>query len=306
MKRWRFAVLIAMGASIAAAQRGSVKVTTARANVRQTPSDRGTVVSQVPYGTVLDLAAIEGDWYRVYVPIGNLRVEAYLSKKVATLVSPPAGETAAPATAAAAAPGISMAADARGRTTWLTAAAARAVPVAERPKTLAALAGSPAVVQAAAGRATLPEDPATEITWVWIVDRTGPLATLDDRRPSFFAAYNAAPGVNISDLTPAIVRLAPAGNQLFVAAMAPGRADAAARTERDWTIARDLQQDLIKAQVVAAAAGTMNVRLTAPLMPGDYALVLRPAFQKGYPGREVLTDEGIGSVMSVLWPFTIK
>src|SRR5436309_16059764 len=77
-------------ASTAAAQQGSVRVTVARANVRQTPDDRGAVVSQIPYGTVLALAAVEGDWFRVYVPMGALRVEAYLSKKVAVVVAPPA------------------------------------------------------------------------------------------------------------------------------------------------------------------------------------------------------------------------
>lgn len=304
------AAILLSAALTAIAQQGSVRVTVARANVRQTPSDRGAVVSQIPYGTVLDLGGVEGDWFRVYVPMGALRVEAYLSKKVAVLV-PPSGGTAAPeATPAAPAgklvPGISVAVDAAGKTTWLTAMAARAVPIVERHKTLAALAGSTAIGDAAGGRAVLPEDPSVEITWVWLIDRGQLTVTLDDAHPSFFATFRDAPGVNVNELIPTVVKLVPAGDKWAVVAMARGRADAAARGEADWTIARDLQQDAVKVGIVGGATGAMTVRLPAALAPGDYALVLRPAVLRKYAGRDVLGDEGIGSVMGVVWAFRIR
>jgi len=50
----------------------------------------------------------------------------------------------------------------------------------------------------------------------------------------------------------------------------------------------------------------MDVRLGAPLAPGDYALVLRPFFPRKYAGRDVLGADGIGLVFSYVWPFTVK
>src|SRR5262249_52231627 len=73
----------------------SVRVTSAIANIRASASETAQVLTQVKQDTVLELMAVEGDWFHVRVPVGSVRVEAYISKKVSKL------DTAAPATAAA-------------------------------------------------------------------------------------------------------------------------------------------------------------------------------------------------------------
>lgn len=283
------------------AQSGTVRVTAARANVRQSPNDRAAILTQVPYGTELEMTGVEGDWYRVYVPIGAIRIEAYVARSVARPISGPPGAPAASAAAPTVvhAEGISMGARVAGGIKWLDAVPARAVPLVERYRTITELAKSPSLNAAASGDGASLDINSTELTWAWVIARDAP-ATLTEARPAFVASYRDAPGVNINELTPAIVKLVPAADRWAVVTMARGRADA------DWNPLRDFQQESIKVEVVAAAVGTMNVRLTAPLAPGDYAFVLRPAFLKRYPGAEVLSDGGVGSVLSVAWPFRIR
>jgi hypothetical protein len=284
--------------SLVQAQRSTVLVTVARANVRQTPSERAEVVKQVEYGTELELIRTEGDWFHVYVSLnGNVKIEGYLSRRVAIAASGDAAPVPRLTAPTLLAEGIAMAADAGGKTTWLDAVAVRTVPIATEPASFDDLAKSGAIEQAATGRAALGS--VTEPTWVWLVERDRTPPAFTNRRPAFFASYKGAPHVNVSELTPAIVKLTPAG-KWAIAAMLHGPADAS------WTLARDLKQDVVKVQVVAGATAAMDVRLAAPLAPGEYALVLRPAFQRLYPATQVLSGEAIGAVMSVAWPFTIR
>src|SRR5262245_29127062 len=104
------AVALAMATPALAQTGGSVRVTATRANVRAEPHEKAAVVSQVTSGTVLPLRAVEGDWYRVQLPadprLGGVRVEAFISRKVAALVTGEAAGGTKPAatTPAASAP----------------------------------------------------------------------------------------------------------------------------------------------------------------------------------------------------------
>ena len=66
------------------------------ANIRSEANDRAPVVTQVPSGTLLQLLSVEGDWFHVRVPVGSIRIEAYISKKVAALASPPGAAATTP------------------------------------------------------------------------------------------------------------------------------------------------------------------------------------------------------------------
>ncbi|HYN07775.1 MAG TPA: hypothetical protein VES67_10325 [Vicinamibacterales bacterium] len=130
--------------------------------------------------------------------------------------------------------------------------------------------------------------------------------TLPAGRPSFFVVYTELPNLNPNDFLPSLVRLVPAGQDWRVAAMAGGRADARSRDATDWVIARDLNQDVVPSAIEGRGPGIVQLRPRAALTPGDYAIVLRPAFAHGYSGRELLGDEGVGVVFNAAWTFKIK
>jgi len=306
IQRSRLVVPLLITLSLWATQATSVRVTVARANVRESASESATVLTQVRYGDVLEVRGEEGDWYKVAAPVGAMRIEGYLSKRVAAVVS---GNSAnanagAPAPVPIKVPGIAMAADAGGKTTWLQAVATRVVPM---PGAVNALADVTAdgLAAALAGRTALPSGTSAEVSWLWVAPRAAS-PVLAARAPTFFASYRDAAGVTTADLTPAIVRLPRAGSDWSLVGMTRRPADAANSADADWTISAELRDERVKTTVRATGASVMDVRLSAPLAPGDYALVLRPAFARKYAGRDVLGTDGIGLVFSYVWPFTIR
>jgi hypothetical protein len=88
--------------------------------------------------------------------------------------------------------------------------------------------------------------------------------------------------------------------------MAGGRADARSRDATDWMIARDLVQDVVPSVIEGSGPGIVTLRPRAPLTPGDYAIVLRPAIARGYSGREILGEQGAGGTFNSAWVFRIK
>ena len=91
-------VAIATAVTVATAQeKGSVRVTSAVANIRAAASETSQVLTQVKQDAVLELIAVEGDWFHVRVPVGIVRVEAYISKKVSKIDTPPAAAPGAKA-----------------------------------------------------------------------------------------------------------------------------------------------------------------------------------------------------------------
>jgi SH3 domain-containing protein len=100
------AILLTAGTAYAQTS-GTVRVTAARANVRSAPNQKSSILARVPVGTVLQLQAVQGDWYRVQLPgSGSSRAaksNAFISKKVSTMVGK-ATKTAPASAGVAAAP----------------------------------------------------------------------------------------------------------------------------------------------------------------------------------------------------------
>src|SRR5262245_23739739 len=136
---------LAVSIVIAAQESAVVRVTAARATLRAEPSEAAPVVDEITAGTVLELARIEGDWYRVILPpdprLKGARVHAYLSRKAAIQV---AGAEAASALTVSRAPrrsplasSVKVGIDSGGRTTWLSARAVNVSLQPGRPESLA-------------------------------------------------------------------------------------------------------------------------------------------------------------------------
>jgi hypothetical protein len=303
--------MIALVCAAAGAQeRGVVRVTAARASIRAEPAETAAVLEQVPAGSVFELAAVQGDWFRILLPadprLRGARVTGYLSRKFAEQVSGTEAATAKPqARQMSMAPvgaGVKIGVDIAGKSVWLPASPVRAVALPARAASLSQAAAA-AVFQGDQG---LPAAAESVVTWVWGVAPGGSPVTLPAGRPSFFVAYTDLPGLNPNDFLPALVRLVPGTQDWRVASMAGGRADARSRDATDWVIARDLNQDVVPSTIEGSGPGIVQLRPTASLTPGDYAIVLRPAFARGYSGRELLGDEGAGAVFNAAWKIKIR
>jgi Bacterial SH3 domain len=316
MSSLRVAIVLGLGAVLfagAGAQTtGSVRVTAPRANVRAEPNEKAAVVSQVTAGTVLELKGVEGEWFRVQLPpMGSVRVDAFLSKKVATLVGPPAGAAAAkpagtPATPAApvtptSKDGMSVAVQEAGASVWLTPGSTELVRIGERGESLRAVAAAMPV-----GQPLAPPAGSGQLTYVWTIAPGASARVLSESRPGFVVQFKEVPGVSPDDFSPAIVQLisTPGGSRILAAVR--GRTDQGSRLTLDWDVAKDLKQESVRATVEILERGIAKIQPSSPLTPGDYAVVLRPNGSKKFAGASVLSPAGEGRVFGVVWTFTIR
>jgi hypothetical protein len=316
--------LLVVLASLAAvapswAQDGSVRVTVARANVRAAASEKAQVLTQVTSGTVLTLEAIEGDWYRVQLPpdarLGGARLEAFVSKKVAALVSAPAPPPApadgpisigpprppAPVLPVTTRDGMSVSVQLATGTTDLTPEAAHFQMLEARGETIASLA--PLVPEKESV-----ETPASDaqVAFVWTVAGASAVREIDSPRPTFFVLFKEVPGVRPEDLTPVLLKLTPTPTNQRVVALVRARADQQRQTEPAWNVNKDLRQDIVKAKIETVEPGAARVRPNADLPPGEYAIAVRFSGNHRLAGSSVLSTSGAGRVFGAVWTFAVK
>ena len=306
------ALAVAVSIAVPIAQDpGTVKVTAARANVRSEPNDKAPVVAQVQAGTVLTLKAIEGDWFRVQLPqMGAVRVEAFISRKVASVEKPGAASAASTPPSGAKPPastgpprdasGITVAWAADNQATWLSSRLARVGQLSDRSDSVRAIAA------ALPGELHAPMDAGpTQVAYVWVLDEAAAPASIDQRRPVFVVDFKQTAGVPPDDLMPALVRLVPDAKGRRVVGMVRGRADEIARTTAGWEVMRDFRQETVKAEVTIVEPGAARITPAADLLPGEYAVVVRPP-RKRLTGAIVLSEAGEGRLFRTAWPFAIR
>jgi hypothetical protein len=323
------AAALALGASVLAQADVTVRVTAARANVRAEPNEKGAVITQVTVGTVLTLKAVEGDWFRVQLPadarLGGARVEAFISRKVASLVGAasdapapstpapgtPARSPAAPSTSARGASALStppmrdgmlVAMQSGGSSVWLTPAAARVIRIADRVDSARAAAVALPIGQSHPP----PVNTSTQISYVWVTDQASSSRVISDPKATFAVQYKEVPGVSPDDFAPALVRLTGTPSGVRVVAAIRGRADQTSRRQLDWDVVRDFKYELVKTSVDQPERGVASLQPAAPLEPGEYAIVLRPAGSKKFAGVSVLSETGEGRALNLIWAFTVK
>ena len=314
------ALVIAMTSAVAAQGRGTVLVTAKRANIRASASERSKVLAQVTAGMKLDLVSARGEWYQVRVPVGGVRVEAYISNKVAKVAAtpsaapaaPPRELTPAPVSAPAAPPhaavevpaparalpstpppaqpplvrngiSVSMTSGAIG-----TALSPSILRVIQMPEKVDSLVKAAAVVPQSASDAGAGPD----ATFVWTADGVAASRTVSERRPTFTATFRDLRGLNPDDFAPVIVRVTPATSGVRLVAALRGRADEASRTEADWDVVHDLKQDIIRTDVQRIDRGAMRITPVGDLPPGQYAIVMRLATKRKVAGAMLLGADG--------------
>jgi hypothetical protein len=301
------------------AQEGSVRVTVARANVRAAASEKAQVLTRVTSGTILTLTAIEGDWYRVQLPpdarLGGARLEAFVSKKVAALVSAPAPPPVpadgpisigpprppAPVLPVTTRDGMSVSVQLANGTTDLTPEAARFQMIESNGETIAALA--PLVPEKEGFETPAPD---AEVAFVWTVAGTSAARAIDSRRPTFFVLFKEVPGVRPEDLRPVLLKLTPTPTNQRVVALVRARADQPRQTEPAWNVNKDLRQDVVKAKIEVIEPGAARVQPSADLPPGEYAIAVRYSGNRRLAGSSVLSTSGAGRVFGAAWTFSIK
>ena len=145
-----------------------------------------------------------------------------------------------------------------------------------------------------------------EVTYVWGVPGPASSNVLQTAMPKFAVNFAKAPGVNPGDFAPAIVKLTPAQNTCRLVGATRGKEDARSHDAADWEIYSSFVEDRVAVNLQKTAAGEYQISPQAALLPGEYAVVLRPISKdKKFSGGDVARAQGDGLIFNAAWSFQV-
>jgi hypothetical protein len=144
------------------------------------------------------------------------------------------------------------------------------------------------------------------VTYVWGVPSPSSTNVFQNFLPTFAVNFANAPGVNPEDYEPAIVKVTPAQNTCRIVGATEGKEDARQSAAADWQVYSSFLEERIAAKAEKSKPGEYRLTPRSPLLPGEYAVVLRPVSKtKKFSGGDVLRGQGDGFAFSAVWSFQV-
>jgi hypothetical protein len=144
------------------------------------------------------------------------------------------------------------------------------------------------------------------MTYVWGVTSVSSKTVLQTTSPQFSVDLSDAMGVHPDDFEPAIVKLTPAQNAYRIVGATQGKEDIQSNTAADWEIYSSFLEDRVAVTSEKLKPGVFKLSPASPLLPGEYAIVLRPVSKsKKFSGGEVARGQGDGLMFDAVWSFQI-
>jgi hypothetical protein len=155
------------------------------------------------------------------------------------------------------------------------------------------------------GKKLLKSDEST-LTYACALDGTAAGQTLSGSGPTRFEIkYASIPGLDPDEFEPALVKVAPSPNSLrLIGSIKTKKRESgeAARCELK------VVEDRVSAKITRVARGHAELAPSAPLPPGDYAIVLRPiaGAKKKFQLHEFEQGNGEAGVLRIAWNFGVS
>jgi hypothetical protein len=113
-------------------------------------------------------------------------------------------------------------------------------------------------------------------------------------------------GVNSDEFEPVIVKVTPAQSSCRIVGATEGKEDVTSNPAADWQIYSSFLEERVAVKSQKLAKGQYQVAPASALMPGEYAVVLRPVSKsKKFAGGEVARGQGDGLMFDAAWSFRI-
>jgi hypothetical protein len=145
------------------------------------------------------------------------------------------------------------------------------------------------------------------VTYVWGVPSPASANVLMTAMPQFSVDFSHAPGANPEDYGPAIVKLTPAQNACRIVGATEGKADLESDPAADWEIYSHFLEERVPVKAEKSGAGKYTVIPASELLPGEYALVLRPVSKNlKFSGGDVARAQGNGLMFDAVWTFQVS
>ena len=144
------------------------------------------------------------------------------------------------------------------------------------------------------------------VTYVWGVPGATSATVLQKYLPTFAVNFANAPGIQPDEFAPELVRLTPAQNTCRIVGATQGKEDAQGGVAADWEVYSSFLEEKVATSAEKTKPGEYKLKPNAALLPGEYAVVLRPvAKTKKFAGGEVMRGQGDGFVFIAVWPFQV-
>ena len=144
------------------------------------------------------------------------------------------------------------------------------------------------------------------VTYVWGVPSPSSTNTFQNFLPTFAVNFANAPGVNPEEYEPAIVKLTPAQNTCRIVGATQGKEDARQSAAADWQVYSSFLEERVAANAEKSKPGEYRLTPRSPLLPGEYAVVLRPVSKtKKFSGGDVARGQGDGFAFNAVWSFQV-
>lgn len=145
------------------------------------------------------------------------------------------------------------------------------------------------------------------VTYVWGVPNPTSTTVLQTTAPAFSVDFSNVMGVNLDDFEPAIVKLTPAQNTCRIVGATQGKEDAQSGSAADWEIYSSFLEERATVSPQKVKSGRYKMSPSSALMPGEYAIVLRPISKsKKFSGGDVARGQGDGLMFDAVWSFQIS
>ncbi len=144
------------------------------------------------------------------------------------------------------------------------------------------------------------------MTYVWGVSNVSSKNVLQTTSPEFSVDLSNTMGIHPDDFEPAIVKLTPAQNSYRIVGATQGKEDMQSNTAADWEIYSAFLEDRVAVRSQKVKPGVYSLAPSSPLLPGEYAVVLRPLSKsKKFSGGDVARAQGDGLIFDAVWSFQI-
>jgi hypothetical protein len=144
------------------------------------------------------------------------------------------------------------------------------------------------------------------VTYVWGITGASSGNVSPSSLPVFLVIVADVPGVNADDYEPAILKLTPAQNSARLLGATQGKQDASSNAAADWQVYSNFLEDRVAIQTQKQASGQFRIVPTSALLPGEYAVALRPVSKsKQFSGADIMRGQGDGMIFSTAWSFRV-
>lgn len=145
------------------------------------------------------------------------------------------------------------------------------------------------------------------VTYVWGVPAPASTNVLQTTSPKFSVDFSRYPTIIPDDYAPAIVKLTPAQNTCRIVGATQGKEDMRSSPAADWQIYASFLEERVAVNAEKTKPGEYKLSPASPLLPGEYAVVLRPISKdKKFSGGDVARAQGDGLMFDAAWTFQVS